>query len=132
MNPHSDTETHAVANRLYELCSEGKYQEAMQELYADDATHVEAMEMPGSPYGRVISGKATLLKMGEEWMKDSEIHAAHCGKPLVNGDQFVCDMSLDVTHKSGPMAGQRMNMSETCLYTVRNGKISEAKFFYGM
>jgi len=28
------------------------------------------------------------------------------------------------------MANQRMNMSETALYTVKNGKITEGKFFY--
>ena len=132
MSTHTNTDTHTVANRLYELCSAGKYQEAMQELYADDATQIEAMEMPGSPYGRVVSGKDVLLEMGEEWMKDAEIHDAHCGKPLINGDQFVCEMSLDVTHASGPMAGQRMKMSEICLYTVRDGKIAEAKFFYSV
>jgi predicted ester cyclase len=44
--------------------------------------------------------------------------------------QFVVPMTMDCTSNEGPMAGQRMNMSETALYTVKNGKITEGKFFY--
>lgn len=40
-------------------------------------------------------------------------------------------LSLDSTFNDGPMKGQRMNMSETALYTVKNGKIAEGKFFDG-
>lgn len=124
--------TEQVAKRLTELCSTGKYDEAMRELYADDARHVEAMEMPGSGCERVTEGKAELLKKSEQWEKSTQVHSASCGQPLVNGDQFVCEMKMDVTSSEGPMAGQRMDMSETCLYTVKEGKISEAKFFYSM
>ncbi|HPO93892.1 MAG TPA: nuclear transport factor 2 family protein [Phycisphaerales bacterium] len=124
------TDTHKVANRFYELCTAGEYDRAMKELYADDARHVEAMEMPGSPYKRITEGKPALVKMSEHWRKTTTVHGGTVSKPLVNGDQFVCEMSLDCTSSEGPMAGQRMKMSETCLYTVKNGKISEAKFFY--
>lgn len=124
-------DTNQVAIRLHELCNKGQYHEAMQELYADNARHVEAMEMPGSPYKRVTEGKPALLKMSEHWMKTNTVHSASCGMPMVNGDQFVCEMKMDVTCGDGPMAGQRMEMQEVCLYTVSNGKIAEAKFFYG-
>jgi ketosteroid isomerase-like protein len=120
--------TQKVANRLTELCAVGKYQEALNELYADDARHVEAMEMPGCP--RITQGKAALLEKGEKFARTMEVHDQSCGKPLLNGDQFTCEMMIDATTKEGPMTGQRMKMSETCLYTVKNGKISEAKFFY--
>lgn len=103
----------------------------MRELYADNARHVEAMEMPGSPYKRITEGKTALLKMSEAWNRSTTVHSSHVGKPLVNGDQFVCTMTIDCTSSEGPMAGQRMTMSETCLYTVKDSKITEAKFFYG-
>jgi hypothetical protein len=62
--------TQAVADRLYELCIKGQYHEAMQELYANDAEHHEAMVMPGSPYKKITKGKAELLKMSEHWAKN--------------------------------------------------------------
>lgn len=124
------TATEKVANRLYELGNAGKLHEAMAELYADNARHVEAMEMPGSPYKKITQGKADLLKMSEHWGKTTTVHSASVGKPIVNDDQFVCEMTMDCTSTEGPMANQRMEMKETCLYTVKNGKITEAKFFY--
>lgn len=128
----SPTSTEAVAAKLVELCSVGKHEQAMQELYADNCRHVEAMECPGSPYKRIMEGKATLLKMCEHFGKTTTVHSSSVGQPRVNGDQFTVEMSMDCTSSEGPMAGQRMQMSETCLYTVKNGKITEAKFFYGM
>lgn len=123
--------TQRVANRLHELCAKGQYHEAMQELYADSARHVEVMEMPGSPTRRVTERKRELLAKSEQFGKSTEIHDASVSKPMANGDQFVCDMMLDCTAREGPMAGRRMKMQETCLYTVRDGKITEAKFFHG-
>jgi hypothetical protein len=120
--------TQKVAQRLTDLCSTGKNLQAIQELYADNARHVESIEMPGCP--RINEGKATLLQKAEKFGQTTTIHGASCSKPLVNGDQFTCTMTLDCTSNEGPMAGQRMNMSETALYTVKNGKITEGKFFY--
>lgn len=121
--------TQKVADRLVELCSTGKNVDAIKELYAENAKHVEVMEAPWCP--RVSEGKATLLKKADEFAKNTTVHGASCGKPIVNGDQFLVPMSLDCTSNQGPMAGQRMNMTETALYTVKNGKITEGKFFYG-
>ena len=121
--------TQKVADRLHALCSAGKNLDAIKELYADNARHIEAMEGPGCP--RISEGKASLLQKAEKFGKTTKIHSATVGKPIVNGDQFVCQMSMDCTSSEGPMANQRMNMSETALYTVKNGKITEGKFFYG-
>ena len=128
MSPEAQA-TQKVATRLAELVGAGKNLEAIKELYADNARHVEAMEGPGC--ARVCEGKKTLLEKAEQFHKSLTVHGASIGKPLVNGDQFVVPMSLDATSSEGPMAGQRMNMSETALYTVKNGKITEGKFFYG-
>jgi hypothetical protein len=121
--------TQKVADRLVELCAAGKNLEAIHELYADNARQIEAMEMPGCP--RINEGKANILRKAEEFARATTVHGSSVGKPSVNGDQFACQMSLDCTASEGPMANQRMNMSETALYTVKNGKITEAKFFYG-
>lgn len=120
--------TQKVAQRLVDLCNAGKNIEAIRELYADNARHIEAFSMPGCP--SLTTGKESLLQRAEHWVKTTKIHSASCGKPLINGDQFVCAMAMDCTGTEGPMANQRMNMTETALYTVKNGKITEAKFFY--
>ena len=125
----ADQATLKVGQRLSELCGSGKNLDAIKELYADNARHIEVMEGPGCP--RITEGKATIMERAEKFHKTTTVHAASCGKPIINGDQFIVPMSLDCTASEGPMAGHRMNMTETALYTVKNGKITEAKFFYG-
>lgn len=121
-------DTKQVANRLYELCSKDENYQAVEELYADHARHVEPMSMPSMD--QITQGKAALLQNSKDWMENNEIHSSFIKKPLVNENQFVCEMGTEITPKVGPMAGQRMNLSEITLYTVENGKIVEAKFFY--
>jgi len=121
--------TQKVANRLVELVGAAKNLDAIDELYADSARHVEVMGGPGCD--RIMEGKANLRQKAEQFHKSTVVHGASIGKPIVNGDQFIVPMSLDCTCSEGPMANQRMNMSETALYTVKNGKITEGKFFYG-
>jgi len=121
--------TQKVATRLAELCNSGKNLDAIKELYADSAKHVEVMEAPWC--ARITEGKRSLLEKAEQFAKGTTIHSASVGTPVVNGDQFVCTMTMDCTSSQGPMAGKRMNISETALYTVKNGKITEGKFFYG-
>ena len=65
-------------------------------------------------------------------VKTTTIHSSTVGKPVANGNQFVVPMSMDCTANEGPMANQRMNMTETALYTVKDGKIVEGRFFYSM
>ncbi|MGE3109387.1 MAG: SnoaL-like domain-containing protein [Phycisphaerales bacterium] len=121
--------TQKVASRLVELCTAGKNLDAINELYADNVRSIEAMEGPGCP--RITEGKANVVKAAEKFHRTTTVHGATVGKPIVNGDQFVVPMCLDCTCSEGPMANVRMQMSETALYTVKNNKIAEAKFFYG-
>jgi ketosteroid isomerase-like protein len=127
----ADQGTQKVAEHFAKMFKDGNGTgtDTMQNLYADDARHVESMEMPGSP--RITEGKPALLKKSKEYYENHTIHSSSCTDPIVNGDQFTCEMSMDCTSKEGPIAGKRMNMTETCLYTVKNGTITEGKFFYG-
>ena len=120
--------TEKVAHRLVELMTSGKNLDAIRELYADGVRHVEVMGGPGCD--RIVEGKAKLLEKAEQFHNSITVHGSTLGTPVTNGDQFILPMSLDSTFNDGPMKGHRMNMTETALYTVKNGKISEAKFFY--
>ena len=126
-------DTMAVADRLVALCREGQFKEAVEELYADDAVQIEAVDMPPeSPMQRVTEGKAALLKSHDEFDRNVEVHGCEVGDPFPHGDRFICSMTLDATYNQGPMAGQRSKNAEMCLYTVENGKITRGEFFYAM
>ena len=121
-------DTMTVANRLVELISQGENRKAIEELYADDAIAYEAME--GGPHGREMKGKETLLQASDWFFSAMEVHGASIDGPYPNDDKFICFMSIDLTAKEGPMAGQRMQMKEAALYTVKDGKIPRSDFYY--
>ena len=125
-------DTLTVADQLVEMCRAGRFKEAVRELYADDAVQIEAMEMPGGDSPRETHGKDALLKSHDKFDSDVEVHSCEVGVPYPHDDRFICSMTLDSTYKTGPQAGQRSKMTEMCLYTVKDGKISRAEFFYAM
>lgn len=129
-SPSTTTSTLEIGRRLVELCSAGKNRQAIEELFADDAVAVEAME--GGPHGRETRGKDKLLEMADWWEGAHEVHSSSTDGPYPHDDRFICMMEIDVTAKEGPMAGQRMKMKEACLYTVADGRITRSDFFYAM
>ncbi|MCX5689292.1 MAG: hypothetical protein NTV94_05795 [Planctomycetota bacterium] len=123
--------TARTAAMLTQLVRNGEADRAITELYAPDASHIEPFEFPGSPYKRITSGKNAILRKNEEWARTTQVHSIFVSTPRINGDQFTCEMKLEVTSTHGPMANQRMTIEETCIYTVHNGQITQARFFYG-
>ncbi len=120
-----------VANRLVELCRKGEFMQAVEELYADDAVQIEAMDMPG-PMQKVTEGKPALIESHKQFDASVEVHNMDVGDPYPHEDRFIVYMMMDHTPKQGPQAGQRNEAKEMCLYTVKDGKISKVEFFYGM
>ena len=115
-----------IANKLVELCQQGKNTEALNTLFAADAVSVEAMAMPGMQ--QEVKGLAAIKGKGEWWMANHEVHAAKITGPWPHGDRFIVGFNYDVTNKP---SGKRMQMDEVGLYTVKNGKIVREEFFYG-
>jgi ketosteroid isomerase-like protein len=55
------------------------------------------------------------------------IHGNETFGPYVNGDQFALRFRVDFTIKA---SGERIQIDEVGLYTVRDGAIVEERFFY--
>ena len=115
--------TQDIAKDLVALCKEGKFDEAGEKYWADDVVSVEPMgDMP------VSNGKSAAKAKGEWWTNNHEIHSVEVEGPYVNGDQFTVRFKMDVTMKGN---GQRIKMDEHALYTIKDGRIAEERFFYG-
>ena len=120
--------TEAVAKRLVELCRKGEYEQAQRELYAQDAVSIE---MPGSPAGALgdARGLEAIYEKGRQFAAGVEaVHANEVSDPLVAGQWFSVTMTMDVTFKGRG----RVQMSELCVYRVRDGKVASEQFFYDM
>ena len=122
--------TFETGKKLVELCKAGKHLEAIDKLYGPRIVSIEAMEAPQMP--RRIEGIQAVREKGEWWEKSHEIHGGDVEGPWPHGDRFIVRFKHDVTGKGGPMKGKRMKIDETALYTVKDGKISQAEFFYHM
>jgi ketosteroid isomerase-like protein len=113
-----------IANRLVELCKQGKNDEA-KSLYAPDAVSVEAFAPPGMQ--REAKGLDAIRAKSEWWRANHEIHSASITGPWPHGERFIVGFQYDVTNKP---SAQRMQMDEVGLFTVEDGKIVREEFFY--
>jgi len=115
-----------IANDLVAICKTGDFKTPGEKYWADDVVSVE----PGGPPGMdpVSRGKAAAAGKGEWWENAHTINSTTVDGPWVNGDQFTVRFKMNVTVKA---TGQQMAMDEHALYTIKDGRIAEERFFYG-
>ena len=113
-----------VANRLVELCRQGNFEAAQKELFADDAVSIEPYAT--ADFEKETKGLDGILEKGKKWGEMvEEAHGMEVSEPLVADASFAVTMNMDVTMKGG----QRMSMTELCIYHVKDGKIVSEQFF---
>nr|WP_245274200.1 nuclear transport factor 2 family protein [Mesorhizobium sp. L103C105A0] len=105
------------------MLQQGDHLGAGEKYNADDIVSLEAMEGPMA----IARGKEALRQKGEWWQDNHEVHGGSVEGPYVNGDQFAVRFKFDITPKA---TGERVTMDEVGLYTVKNGKITEERFYY--
>ena len=115
--------THEIAKRLVELCKKGDFETAQKELFSDDAVSIEPSATPA--FEKETKGLDAIGKKGQKWNSMvQEMHAVEISDPLVAGNSFACTMRMDVTMKERG----RMDMTELCIYEVKDGKIVSEEF----
>jgi CRISPR type IV-associated protein Csf3 len=115
--------TEEVGRKVVELTRKQAWHEAVNTLYADDITSVEAQSMGGgSPEAHgidAIRGKT------EWWVNTMDVHNLEVTGPWVAHDRFVVQYNLEFGEKGKQ---ERMKMSEVGVYTVKDGKIVREEF----
>jgi len=116
--------TAEVANRLVEFCQKGDWEGAQKELFAEDAVSIEPHPTPDFP--QETKGLKAIQEKGQKWASMvEESHGGSVSEPLIAGNTFALTMTMDIT-----MKGQgRMQMTELCIYHVKDGKIVSEQFF---
>jgi hypothetical protein len=115
--------TAEIANRLVEFCKKGDFEGAQKELYADDAVSIEPHGTPD--FEKETKGLDAILEKGRKWgSMVEEMHGGDVSAPLLADSSFALTMSMDVTMKGRG----RMNMTELCIYHVKDGKIVSEQF----
>ncbi len=112
-----------TAKAFTDMLKIGDHTDAAKKFNASNIVSIEAME---GPMARV-EGAAAVQAKSDWWYGAHEVHSVTAEGPYVNGNQFTVRFAMDITTKE---TGQRMQMQEVGLYTVKEGKIAEERFFY--
>ncbi len=115
--------TQEIANDLVAMCREEQFMESGEKYWADDVVSLE----PGEGEMTRVESIAGVRGKGEWWEANHEVHDVAVEGPYLNGEQFTVRFKMDVT----PKGGARMVLDEIALYSTRDGKIVEERFFYG-
>jgi ketosteroid isomerase-like protein len=126
MTTATATNTATVAEELVSLCREGRNQDAINSLYSPDIVSIESMGNETMP--REMRGIDAIRGKNQWWAENNETHGATVEGPFLGpDDKFAVYYNYDTTFKP---TGQRSNMEEMALYTVKDGKVVREQFFY--
>ncbi len=117
-------QTQDIANRLVQHCRKGDFESAQKELFSEDAMSIEPHATPA--FEKETKGMRAIKEKGEKWNSMvKEMNGITVSDPLTSTNSFACTMRMNVTMKEGGP----MDMSELCVYQVKDGKIISEQFF---
>ena len=105
---------------LVALVEQGKFVEAIEEFYTEDATMQENQQPPRGPRAKLVDGERKML-------------AAHKEARTLPGSTFVLDGDIAVirwTFVFTRKDGTSFRMEELALQRWRGDRIVEERFFY--
>ena len=115
--------TQEIATQLVDLCRKGDFEKALTDLFSDDAVSIEPRA--SADFEKETKGLKALKEKGDKWNSMvKEVHGITVSDPVVAGNSFACSMRLNVTMKEGGP----MDMTELCIYKVKDGKIVSEEF----
>lgn len=113
-----------IAQRLVILCRQGQFETVQKELFSKDAVSIEQQATPD--FAKETKGLDAILEKGKKWdAMVSETHKMEVSEPLIASSSFACTIHMDITMKQHG----RMNMTELCVYEVKDGKIVSESFY---
>ena len=111
--------TAEIAKKYFALVQQHKYEECLGELFAKDATSVEAASPPGSD--RTAKGIAAIAAKSKWWVENHTIHKAEVFGPYPHDDRFAVRFLYDITNKP---TGKRMTMDDVKMLEERATKLT--------
>ena len=118
-----------VGQKLVELVNQGREGEAVfvRDYYADDIVSIEGQGSEDMPAR--IEGIDAIQAKHAWWYDNNEVHSTVAEGPYIGhrDDQFVIRFVMDLTSN-----GERGQMTEVGLFTVKDDKIAQEEYLYLM
>ncbi len=113
----------AIAERLVALLREGKFTNVYDELFHDDAHHIE----PQSQFFSDVKG-VEAIKVKDATMSEhiTGIESMEVGDAIVASKHIAIHYKLKAILKDGNF----MSLDEIIIYEINDGKIISEQFFY--
>lgn len=124
MTTAAPSATESVARELVEFCRAGRNLDAIGKLYSPGIVSTEPMDFEDMPAR--MTGIDAIRKKNDWWYDNFEVNKQGVEGPYLNGDQFAVKYSFATTNKQ---SGEHQQMTEIAVYTVKDGKITEERFF---
>lgn len=116
--------TTEIANRLVDMCRNGKVEEAKEELFAE---HIISIEPEEGLLPKETKGMPAIRKKAELFISMVEdFYGSRISDPVIAGNYFSVAWDTDLKMKGDI----RKTTSELCVYKTQNGKIISEQFFY--
>ena len=117
-----------IGKQLVTYCQKRDGLGAVDALYDEKIVSIEGQGSEAMPAR--MEGLAAIRGKHQWWYDNHEIHSTEAVGPFVGhrDDQFAVQFSMDVT----PKGGDRMQMTEIGLFTVKGGKVVQEEFLYLM
>lgn len=110
------------AQKVVDLCNQGKNFEVMETLYAPNIVSVE-------PTGHETTGQQAVIDKSKRWAAGVTIHGEKVLGPFFHGpDRFATQTTFQITRNN---TGQRETLEEISVYTVKNDLITREEFYFG-
>lgn len=117
---------HQVASDYTALLRSGQFVGAGDRYWAFDVTSIDPANPPGG-LGTTVPGKAAVRSKCAARFGAARIDEIGIDGPFVTGDQFALFLDLVI---ADPAGGNREPFTAIALFTVRDGRIIEERFFY--
>lgn len=111
-----------LGKKLVTLFNQGKADDWIKTVWDKKVRSIEGD-------GMVHDGPKAILEKWAWWMSRTEVLGCTAEGPYCGGTGFAVKYAMHVRDKE---SNKEMRMSEVAVYTVRNGKIVQEEFMYGM
>lgn len=115
-----------VARDFTAMLRLGQFEAAGARFWADDITSFEPADLPGGIQA-FVGGIDAVRAKSREWFAASRIEDLSIDGPFITGDQFALFMDMAIVNRA---SGTAQPFTEIALFTVRNGQITEERYFY--
>ncbi|WP_411290304.1 SnoaL-like domain-containing protein [Sphingorhabdus sp.] len=115
-----------IARDFTSMLRQGQFVAARERYWAADVRSIEPHDLPDGIKAEVLGFDAARAKT-VRWFVSRKVRDVTIDGPFVTGNQFALFLDMMI---AGQPNGFAEPFTEIAIFTVRDGRISEERFFY--